>query len=132
MVIGSRQDKAQFKNSGTVMSVIPFVGKTNVQMRFRLSLATKAGETDIKTSIGEEDPVVNKVPELANNLIDQDMILEFGRIYAIGGLIENNTTVDGAYSPLLKAVPGLGEVFQRATNRGVDTEFIVLLKVSRA
>lgn len=132
VVIGSRQDKALFKNSGTVMSVMPFIGKGSVQMRFRLSLATKAGETQIQTSIGKNDPVINTVPELANNLIDQDMMLEYGRIYAIGGLIENNTTVNNQYEPNLKKIPGLGEIFQKAKNRGQDTEFLVLLKVSRS
>ena len=132
VVIGNRQDKALFKNSGTVMSVMPFIGKGSVQMRFRLSLATKAGDTKIQTSIGKSDPVINTVPELANNLIDQDMMLEYGRIYAIGGLIENNTTVNNQYEPNLRRIPGLGEVFQKAKNRGQDTEFLVLLKVSRA
>lgn len=132
IVIGSRQDKALFKNSGTVMSVMPYIGKGSVQMRFRLSLATKAGETTIKTAVGNNDPVVNAVPELANNLIDQDMVLEYGRIYAIGGLIENNTTIDNTYEPMLRNIPGLGEIFQRATNRGQQTEFLVLLKISRS
>ncbi len=132
VIIGSRQDKALFKNSGTVMSVMPFIGKGSVQMRFRLSLATKAGETQIKTSIGTNDPVVNAVPELANNLIDQDMMLEYGRIYAIGGLIESNTTINNEYEPNLRKIPGLGEIFQRAENRGQDTEFLVLIKVGRA
>ncbi|MBI1309455.1 MAG: hypothetical protein GC129_06400 [Proteobacteria bacterium] len=132
IVIGSRQDKARFKNSGTVMSVMPFIGKNNVQLRFRLSLATKSGETQIKTSIGNSDPVINTVPELSNNLIDQDMVLEYGRIYAIGGLVEDNTTVTQEYEPNLRQIPGVGELFQRANNRGQDTEFLVLLKVSRA
>jgi type II secretory pathway component GspD/PulD (secretin) len=132
IVIGSRQDKALFKNSGTVMSVMPYIGKNSVQMRFRLSLATKAGDTDISTAIGNNDPVVNKVPELANNLIDQDMVLEYGRIYAIGGLMDNTTTITNTYSPLLKAIPGLSEVMQKANNQGQDTEFLVLLKVSRS
>lgn len=132
IVIGSRQDKALFKNSGTVMSVMPFIGKGSVQMRFRLSLATKAGETQIRTAIGDNDPVVNAVPELANNLIDQDMMLEYGRIYAIGGLIESNTTINNQYEPNLRKIPGMGEIFQRAENRGQDTEFLVLIKVSRS
>lgn len=132
VVIGSRQDKARFKNSGTVMSVMPYIGKGSVQMRFRLSLATKAGETTIRTAIGNTTPVVNTVPELSNNLIDQDMVLEYGRIYAIGGLVENNTTISNQYEPNLSQIPGVGELFQRAKNRGQDTEFLVLLKVSRS
>lgn len=132
IVIGSRQDKAKFKNSGTVVSILPFIGKNKVQMRFRLSLATKAGDTSVKTSIGSSAPVTNLVPELSNNVIDQDLMVEFGRIYAIGGLVENNTTINESYEPTLRQIPGMGEVFQRAKNRGLDTEFLVLMKVSRA
>ena len=132
VVIGSRQDHAKFKNSGTVVSVMPFIGKSKVQMRFRLSVASKAGDTTVRTAIGESDAVTNLVPELSNNVIDQDLVLEFGRVYAIGGLVENNTTVNESYEPTLRQIPGVGEVFQRAKNRGLDTEFLVLLKVSRA
>ncbi|MCP5405045.1 MAG: hypothetical protein H6922_02340 [Pseudomonadaceae bacterium] len=132
VVIASRQDKARFKNSGTVVSVLPFIGKSKVQVRFRLSVASKAGDTTVRTSVGSSDAVTNLVPELANNVIDQDLILEFGRVYAIGGLVENNTTVNASYEPMLREIPGVGEVFQRAKNRGLDTEFLVLLKVSRA
>ncbi|PIZ29960.1 MAG: hypothetical protein COY40_05775 [Alphaproteobacteria bacterium CG_4_10_14_0_8_um_filter_53_9] len=132
ITIGSRQDKARFKNSGTVMSVLPFIGKSHVQMRFRLSIASKAGDTSIKTSIGTNGEVTNLVPELSNNVIDQDMVMEYGRIYAIGGLVENNTTVQSSYEPMLRQIPGLGEVFQRANVRGLDTEFLVLMKVSRS
>jgi type II secretory pathway component GspD/PulD (secretin) len=132
VVIGSRTDSAEFKNAGTVMSVLPFIGRSRVQMRFRLSVASQSGDTAIQTSVGEEETITNLVPELSNNVIDQDMVLEFGRVYAIGGLIETSTGVDGTYAPLLNLLPGMSEVFQRATNRKQDTEFVVLLKVSRA
>ncbi len=132
IVIGSRQDKALFKNAGTVMSVMPFIGRNRVQMRFRLSVATQSGNTTIKTAIGNQDPVANLVPNMANNVVDQDMVLEFGRIYAIGGLVENDTNVSESYEPNLRQIPGLGEIFQRAKNEGQDTEFLILLKVSRA
>lgn len=132
IIVGSRQDTAKFKNSGTVMSVLPFIGKTKVQMRFRMSVANKAGETTIKTSIGNATPIANTVPEMSSNVIDQDMVLEFGRIYAIGGLVESNTTIENSYEPTLRQIPGLGEIFQRAKNRGQDTEFLVLLKVTRS
>lgn len=132
VVIGSRTDTAQFKNAGTVMSVLPYIGRSRVQMRYRLSVASKSGDTAIQTSVGDEETITNLVPELSNNVIDQDMVLEFGRVYAIGGLIESSTGVDNTYAPLFNLIPGMSEVFQRATNRKQNTEFVVLLKVSRA
>lgn len=130
--IGSRTDTARFKNAGTVFSAFPFIGKSKVQLRLRLSVASKIGDTTVATSVGSSDPITNDVPNLANNVIDQDMVLEFGRVYAIGGLIETSTDAGSSYIPGLADVPGMREVFQRATNRKQDTEFIVFLKVSRA
>lgn len=132
IVIGSRVDTAKFKNSGTVLSVFPYIGKNKVQLRMRLSVASQVGTTTVSTSIGTNDPITNEVPELSNNVIDQDMILEFGRVYAIGGLIETSTDFQHSYIPGLSQIPGLAEIFQRATSQKVDTEFIVLLKLSRA
>ncbi len=129
--ISSRKDEYRFKNSGTVMSVMPFIGRNKVQMRMRLSVATQSGETAIRTAIGTADPVVNNVPELQNNVIDQDFVLEYGRVYAIGGLIETSTSLESTYMPGLRQIPGLAEVFQRANNRKQDTEFIVFLRLSR-
>ncbi|MFZ2620426.1 MAG: hypothetical protein WAX89_06080, partial [Alphaproteobacteria bacterium] len=130
--IGSRIDRANYKNAGTVMSVIPFIGKNGVQLRFRLSVATKSGDTTVKTSIGDAAPVENNVPNLANNVIDQDMMLEYGRVYAIGGLIETSTDIDESYEPTLSQIPGMKEVFRRANNQKQDTEFVVLVRVSRS
>jgi type II secretory pathway component GspD/PulD (secretin) len=129
--IGSRVDRARFKNAGTVMSVMPFIGRSKVQLQFRLSVATKSSDTRVLTSIGNATPVENLVPNLANNLIDQDMVLEYGRVYAIGGLIETSTNVDASYDPTLSQIPGMQEIFRRAKNNKQDTEFIVLIRVSR-
>lgn len=129
--IGSRIDRAKFKNAGTVMSAIPFIGRNHVQLRFRLSVATQSGSTAVKTSIGDAGEVENTVPNLANNVIDQDMVLEYGRIYAIGGLIESSTVINESYEPTLRQIPGMQEIFRRAKNQREDTEFIVLIRVSR-
>ena len=132
VVIGSRVDTAKFANAGTVLSVFPYIGKSKVQMRMRLSVASQVGTTDVRTAIGGNDPITNQVPELSTNVIDQDMILEFGRVYAIGGLIETSTNFDHSYVPGLSKIPGMSEILQRAETRKQDTEFVVLLKVSRS
>lgn len=132
VVIGTRTDSAKFKNEGTVLSLFPYIGKSRVQMRFRLSIASQIGDTEISTTVGAADTITNKVPELSNNLVDQDMVLEYGRVYAVGGLIETSTGVTRDYIPGLSDIPGLGEVFKRAASRKQDTEFIVFLRVTRS
>lgn len=135
VVVGSRVDTPKFKNSGTVMSVMPFIGKSRVQMRVRLSIATQSGTNSIQTIVGtgaNQQVIPNDVPELANNVVDQDMVLEYGRVYAIGSLVETSTTLDESFAPGLDQIPGLSEVFKRANNRKQDTEFLVFIRVARA
>lgn len=132
IVIGSRTDTARFKNAGTVMSVFPFIGKNRVQLRLRLSIATKSGDTQISTSVGDAETITNAVPELQNNVIDQDMVLEYGRVYAIGSLVQTSNNSGNDYVPGLNNIPGMREILSRASNNNEDTEFVVLLRVSRA
>jgi len=132
--ISSRTDSALFQNIGTVVSALPYIGKNNVQMRFRLSLSDKSGDVDITTQIGTTAgaSVTNKVPEISTSIIDQDMIMDYGKVYAIGGIVEANTTLDDSYVPGVQDIPGLRDILRDANNRKRDTEFVVFIKVSRA
>ncbi len=132
VVIGTRTDKPKYKNAGTVLSVFPYIGKRKVQMRVRLSISNKSGDTDITTTVGVADSITNKVPELTTNVVDQDMVLEYGRVYLISKIIESSTNADKDYIPGLADVPGFGEFLQRNANSKEDTEFVVLLRVSRS
>ena len=60
------------------------------------------------------------------------MVLEYGRLYAVGKLVETSNSSDKDYVPALNNIPGLSEIFQRATDRKLDTEFVVFLRVSRS
>jgi Flp pilus assembly secretin CpaC len=72
------------------------------------------------------------VPELTTNVIDQDMVLEYGRSYVVSKVIESNRTSDKDYIPGIVDIPGIGEFMQRNNNSMEDTEFVVLLRVSRS
>lgn len=132
VVIGTRTDQPKYKNAGTVLSVFPYIGKRSVQMRVRLSISNKSGDTDITTRVGDDDAITNQVPELTTNVVDQDMVLEYGRVYLISRVIESSTNSDKDYIPGLTDIPALGEFMQRAVNTREDTEFVVLLRVSRS
>ncbi|MFT7143995.1 MAG: type II secretory pathway component GspD/PulD (secretin) [Alphaproteobacteria bacterium] len=132
VVIGTRTDKPKYKNAGTVLSVFPYIGKRKVQMRVRLSISNKSGDTAITTRVGDDDAITNQVPELTTNVIDQDMVVEYGRVYLISKIVEATTSADKDYIPGLADIPGLGEIMQRNVNSKEDTEFIVLLRVSRS
>lgn len=132
VTIGQRTDEARFRNAGTVFSVIPFVGKHKVQMRMRLSLSSQSGDVEIRTSVGDGVPVTNSVPEINTNLIDQDMVVDYGRVHAVGGVVQTTTDMNESYVPGFNQIPGLREVMSSARNQKTDTEFVVLMRVSRA
>ena len=131
IAISQRTDTARFRDVGTTVAAIPFIGKNRVQLRLRLSIADKTGDVQIRTQVGATSPVVNNVPEIATNVIDQDMVLDYGRIYAIGGVVEANTSIDSSYIPGLQNIPVLSELARVAENSKRDTEFLVFLKASR-
>ncbi len=132
VVIGTRTDNPKYKNAGTVLSVFPYIGKSKVQMRVRLSISSKSGDTAISTRVGDDDAITNLVPELTTNVIDQDLVLEYGRAYVISKVIESNVNADKDYIPGLADIPAFGEIMQRNNNTKEDTEFVVLLRVSRS
>lgn len=131
VVIGTRTDNPKYKNAGTVLSVFPYIGKSKVQMRVRLSISSKSGDTAISTRVGDDDAITNLVPELTTNVIDQDLVLEYGRAYVISKVIESNRNAEKDYIPGLADIPAFGEIMQRNNNSKEDTEFVVLLRVSR-
>ena len=130
--IGQRTDEARFRNAGTIFSVMPFVGKNKVQMRMRLSLSSQSGSIDINTSIGTDGTVSNSVPEISTNLIDQDMVMDYGRVHAVGGIVQSTTDMNESYVPGFNQVPGLRQAFSSAANQETNTEFVVLMRVSRS
>lgn len=132
VVIGTRTDNPKYKNAGTVLSVFPYIGKSKVQIRVRLSISSKSGDTAISTRVGDDDAITNLVPELTTNVIDQDLVLEYGRAYVISKVIESNRNAERDYIPGLADIPAFGELMQRNNNSQEDTEFVVLLRVSRS
>lgn len=130
--VTTRTDTAESKDAGTILSVFPYIGKNKVQMRLRLSVAQQSGSVKVVTAVAGGDPVTNEVPNVSSNIIDQDMILDFGRMYALGGYIENNRGIDESYVPGFNQIPGIAELMRRAKNKGNSTRFLIFIKVNRA
>jgi general secretion pathway protein D len=111
---------------------MPYIGKNKVQMRLRLSNSQQNGTIETLTAVAGSDPVSNEVPTTSTNIIDQDMILDFGRTYALGGYIEENRDLGESYIPGFSHLPGFSDLMRRSANKGTKTRFIVFIKVSRA
>lgn len=128
----TRTDTINSKDAGTILSVFPYIGKNKVQMRLRLSVAQQSGSIKTTSAVAGGDPITNEVPNIQSNIMDQDMILDFGRMYALGGYIENNRNTDESYIPGFNQIPGVSELMRRAKNKGNQTRFLIFIKVNRA
>jgi type II secretory pathway component GspD/PulD (secretin) len=128
----SRTDTINSKDIGTILSVLPYIGKNKVQMRLRLSVAQQTGSIKTLSAVAGGDPITNEVPTTSSNIIDQDMILDFGRVYALGGYIEDSRDLAESYVPGFNQLPGISELMKRAKNQGVKTRFVIFVKVNRS
>ena len=128
----TRTDTINSKDVGTILSVFPYIGKNKVQMRLRLSVAQQSGSIKTISAVAGGDPISNEVPTTSSNIIDQDMILDFGRVYALGGYIEDSRDLGESYVPGFNQLPGFSELMKRAKNEGVKTRFVIFVKVNRA
>ena len=128
----TRTDTVSNKDTGTILSVLPYIGKNKVQMRLRLSVARESGSVNVVSAVAGGDPITNTVPNVSTNIIDQDMILDFGRLYALGGYIEDNRSIEESYIPGFNQLPGFSELMRRAKNTGAKTRFLIFMKVNRA
>ena len=128
----TRTDTVNEKDVGTILSVLPYIGKNKVQMRLRLSVAQQSGSIKTQSAVAGGDPITNEVPTTSSNIIDQDMILDFGRIYALGGYVEDQKDLGESYIPGFNQLPGFSELTRRSKNRGTKTRFVIFVKVNRA
>jgi type II secretory pathway component GspD/PulD (secretin) len=128
----TRTDTINAKDIGTILSVLPYIGKNKVQMRLRLSVAQQTGAIKTISAVAGGDPISNEVPTTSSNIIDQDMILDFGRVYALGGYIEDSRDLGESYVPGFNQLPGISELMKRAKNEGTKTRFVIFVKVNRA
>jgi len=128
----TRTDTVNNTDVGTILSVLPYIGKNKVQMRLRLSVAQQSGTITTKSAVAGGDPVSNDIPVTSSNIIDQDMILDFGRLYALGGYVEDQKDLGESYVPGFNQLPGFSELMRRSKNKGTKTRFVIFIKVNRA
>ncbi|MCP4355858.1 MAG: hypothetical protein GY793_09570 [Proteobacteria bacterium] len=128
----TRTDTIENKDVGTILSVMPYIGKNKVQMRLRLSVSQQSGSIKTLTSTAGSDPITNDVPTVSSNVIDQDMIVNYGRVYALGGYVEDKRETSNSQVPGFHNIPGISELMQKAKNSGSKTRFIIFIKVNRA
>jgi hypothetical protein len=104
--------------AGTSMSITPVVGDNGV--------ITVKVEVEVSEN-GAPDPSTNVPTSTTRRRISSELQVVDHETIAIGGLFQDNNSVNGNEVPLLNKVPILGNLFGNRTKSNNDRELIVLI-----
>lgn len=108
----------QYRSTGVILKVRPVIHSGN-QVDLDVSQEVSAAQS---TTTG-----VNTSPTFGTRKIDTKLSLKDGATILLGGLISNNSSQGNAGIPLLKDVPGIGQLFRTNTDKSDRTELIILI-----
>lgn len=108
----------QYRSTGVILKVRPVIHSGN-QVDLDISQEVSAAQT---TTTG-----VNTSPTFGTRKIDTKLSLKEGATVLLGGLISSNGSQGNAGIPLLKDIPGLGQLFRTDSAISDRTELIILI-----
>jgi general secretion pathway protein D len=108
----------QYKNTGVILNVKPVIhsgDRVDLDISQEVS-AAQATTTGVSTS-----------PTFSTRKVQTKLTLKNGATVLLGGLMSSNRSDGNAGIPLLKEIPGLGQLFRTDTGKNDRTELIVLI-----
>lgn len=108
----------QYRNTGVILSVKPVIHSGD-QIDLEVQQEVSAAQS---TTTG-----VSVSPTFTSRKIQTRLSLKNGDTVLLGGLISSNRAEGDTGIPLLKDIPGLGQLFRKNTQSGDRTELIVLI-----
>lgn len=108
----------QYRNTGVILTVKPVIHSSD-QIDLEVQQEVSAAQS---TTTG-----VSVSPTFTSRKIQTRLSLRNGDTVLLGGLISSNRAEGDSGIPLLKDIPGLGQLFRKNTKSGDRTELIVLI-----
>lgn len=108
----------QYKDTGTILKVKPQINDSGL---VSLEISQEVSSAEAQSILGTDQFVITK-NEISTSMVSQD-----GQTIIIGGLIDENNTVNKSGIPFLHKIPILGNLFGRTTDNTTRQELIVLL-----
>jgi type II secretory pathway component GspD/PulD (secretin) len=107
--------------AGVRLSVFPRVGDGGmINMKVRTAVTYLKGFKQIPQIGGE-------LPLTSERIGHQDIVMQSGETYAIGGLIQEQERLNISGLPILKDLPVLGQFFRRTSKDKVKTELVIFV-----
>lgn len=108
----------QYRSTGVILKVKPVIHSSN-QIDLDVVQEVSAAQS---TTTG-----VNTSPTFGTRKIDTKLSVRDGATILLGGLISKNSSQGNAGIPLLKDIPGLGQLFRTNSDKSDRTELIILI-----
>jgi general secretion pathway protein D len=108
----------QYRNTGVILKVKPVIFAGN---RIELEVSQEV------SSAGATTTGVTTSPTFSSRKIDTKLSIRDGATVLLGGLISTADTAGNAGVPLLKDLPGVGQLFRSNNDSRDKTELIVLI-----
>ncbi|MBB4212086.1 secretin N-terminal domain-containing protein [Rhodothalassium salexigens] len=109
--------QVNFRSTGVLLDIEPIVYGRN-----RVDLTVTQ---EVSSSLGASGAIAS--PTISNRNLTTQLTLEDGGTAVLGGLIQDDITVNNSGVPFLKDIPGLGKLFSVETLESNKTELLVII-----
>ena len=118
---GQTINTVQYQDIGIILRVTPFITSDG--------MVEMIVSPEISTLTAQTVPISETVsaPVIAKRAADTVVVTPNAKTVVIGGLMENNKTLDERKVPLLGDIPLLGNLFKRKIKVGSKTELVIFL-----
>lgn len=108
----------QYRSTGVLLSVKPVIHAGD---RIDLDVSQEVSEATANTTSAISSPIIT------NRKVQTNLTLKDGATVMLGGLISENRDLSDTGIPLLKDLPGLGQLFKTQSTANRKTELIILI-----
>ncbi len=117
----------EFKKFGVSLAFTPtFVGEERINLHVRPEVSQLSNEGAISVPLGITGNTIT-IPALTVRRAETTVELGSGQSFAIGGLLQNDTTHDITRFPLLGNIPILGRLFASDRFQRKESELVIIV-----
>lgn len=115
---GSTTQAVEFLKTGTLLTFRPFIGRDGL---IRMEIAPE------QSSGGLQEDGFGSLPFKDTTSIVTNVMVKDGQTIVLGGLFQEDTTLNRGQIPLMGDLPGVGQLFRNTNDVSIRSELIILL-----
>ncbi|MHC4291418.1 MAG: type II secretion system protein GspD [Planctomycetota bacterium] len=115
---GSTTQAIEFLKTGTLLTFRPFIGRDGL---IRMEIAPE------QSSGGLQEDSQGSLPFKDTTSIVTNVMVKDGQTIVLGGLFQEETTLNRNQAPVIGDIPGIGELFKNTDDESIRSELIILL-----